>query len=216
MAMQRGSDVGREERESGAAGQGMAEQAKSEAGQAAEQTKEEARRLSEQAREQIASRAEQQKTQAMERLEGIGTALHETSSTLHDRNEDSVANVIDGAARQAERLADYLRHRSVNDMVAEVEDYARREPEMFLGGAALLGLIGARFFMSSSPEGRRRSREMYRGTPRGEYVPRDEHAARRGPPRREERDRPTVAGTSAAEMPDPARTEESGSEAGPA
>lgn len=210
MATQRSTDEGRGKHESGTEG---GERVASEASQAAETAKEEARRLSEQARGQIATRAEQQKSQATERLEGIGAALHETSSTLQDRDQESVADFIDGAAHQVERLADYLRHHSVNDMMAEVEGYARREPEVFLGGAMLLGLIGARFFMSSNPEGSRRSREVHRGAPRAGYEARREYAAERSPSRRGERDRPTAAGTSGAEVPDPSRVEERRSEA---
>ena len=37
-------------------------------------------------------------------------------------------------------------------MVTQVEQYARRQPAIFLGGAFALGLLGARFLKSSNPQ----------------------------------------------------------------
>lgn len=210
MATQNNPEHGAEtstEKASETAGR-VTERTRAEASETARQTQEEATRLSEQARDQIATQAEQQKERATDQLEDIGSALHETSSTLRDREQDSVANFVEGTAHQIERLSEYLRTHSVNDMVSEVEHFARREPELFLGGAALLGLVGARFFKSSSPERERRGR--YRTAPRGEYATHEVHRPR--PSRREERGRPAVAGTSGAEMPDPPRPEESRTE----
>lgn len=175
------------------------ERAKAQASEVADQAREQASRLSEQAREQISTRAEQQKERASGQLQDIGSALHETSGSLREREQDAAARFIEGAANQVERFSEYLRTHSVDDMMGEVERFARREPELFLGGAMLLGVMGARFLKSSSPE---RDRGAYRERPRGRYEA-------RGPARREERGRPTVAGTSGAEMPDPARTEAS-------
>lgn len=137
-----------------------AERARSKGSKTAEQAKEKASRLSEKAKHQLSGQAEQQKEQASEQLEDIGSALRETSNTLHERDKDSIANVMEGAAHQVERLSGYLRNHSVNDMLSQAERVARREPEMFLGGAALLGLIGARFFKSSSPDHRSHRRRQ--------------------------------------------------------
>lgn len=126
------------------------------ASEAAEQTKEEASRLSEKAKRQFAGQAEQQKVQASEQLDDIGEALRETSESLHERDKDSVANLTEGAARQIDRLSGYLRDRSVNDMLSEAKRFARRSPGMFLGGAAVLGFFGSRFFRSSDPHPHRR------------------------------------------------------------
>lgn len=215
MATQGSSDAGRTERESETSTEQAASQAsetarratekvKSGAEQGARQVQEQAARFSEQAREQISTQAEQQKQRATDRLQDVGSALHETSGTLRDRERDSVANVVEGVANQVDRFSEYLRTHSVRDMMSETERFARREPELFLGGAALLGLVGARFFKSSSPgpAGRAPSRmpRRQRRAPHGEY-------GEPAPPQREERSRPTVAGTSGAEMPDPSKSE---------
>mgnify|MGYP001176803221 CR=1 FL=1 len=208
MANPQRSDGGRSEYESGAQSETTSssgasettERAKAQASEVAEQAKEQASRLSDRARDQISTRAEQQKERATDRLQDIGSALHETSGSLRDRDQDAAARLVEGMADRVEHFAGYLREHSVDDMMNQAERFARREPELFLGGAMLLGLMGARFLKSSSSE---RYGEPYRGRA-GERSYRA-----RGPARREERRRPTVAGTSGAEMPDPSRVETS-------
>lgn len=135
-------------------GTGSKQREKSARSTASEKTREEASRFSEKAKKQFAGQAEQQKENASNQLEDIGEALRQTSDTLHEKDKDSVANLTDGAAHQIERLSGYLRDRSVNEMLSEAKRFARRKPGMFLGGAAVLGFFGSRFFRSSDPEGR--------------------------------------------------------------
>jgi len=54
-------------------------------------------------------------------------------------------------ADQVERAADYLRTRDVRNILSDAENYARRSPAVFLGGAFLLGLAASRFLKSSRP-----------------------------------------------------------------
>jgi hypothetical protein len=49
-----------------------------------------------------------------------------------------------------ERLSGYLRSNSVSDMVSGVEEFARRQPAIFIGSACMLGLLAARFLKSSA------------------------------------------------------------------
>lgn len=121
------------------------------ASEAAQKTRKEASHLADKAKTQLADQAEQQKARASDQLDGIGEALRETSSTLHERDKDSIANLTEGAAHQIERLSHYLRGRSVNEMLSDATRFARRQPSMFLGGAAVLGFFGSRFLRSSDP-----------------------------------------------------------------
>lgn len=136
--------------------------ARSSASEATGKAREEASRLSEQAKKQFAGQAEQQKANASDQLDDIGEALRKTSDTLHERDKDSVANLTEGAAHQIERLSGYLRDRSVNEMLTEAKRFARRKPGMFLGGAAVLGFFGSRFFRSSDPESHRHRHPQHR------------------------------------------------------
>jgi hypothetical protein len=45
----------------------------------------------------------------------------------------------------------YLEEHDLEDLVYEAEDFARRKPELFVGGAFTLGLLAARFMKSTAP-----------------------------------------------------------------
>jgi hypothetical protein len=64
-------------------------------------------------------------------------------------------------AQQIDRFSTTLRERSVEDLMYEAENFARREPQLFLGGAVVLGLLAARFFKSSASRGRQQGYGYY-------------------------------------------------------
>jgi hypothetical protein len=55
------------------------------------------------------------------------------------------------AADQVEKVSSFLRDKDMNQLMTEVEDFAHREPALFIAGAFLLGLAGARFLRVPSP-----------------------------------------------------------------
>src|SRR5262249_48746129 len=57
----------------------------------------------------------------------------------------------DQAAEQIERFSRYLRETDIDDLLYEAQHIARRQPALFLGGAFVLGVLGARFLKSTSP-----------------------------------------------------------------
>ncbi len=81
-------------------------------------------------------------------LGSVAAALRESTKELKD---NMVAPYIEKAADQIDRASEFLRNGDLRQAQRSVEDYARREPLLFLGGAFALGLLGARFIKSSSP-----------------------------------------------------------------
>lgn len=162
------------------------EQAKDKTRQAAGQAQEKAGQLAEQAKEKARSQLSHQKDRATEQLGSVSSALHQTSDNLRGEDQQAVAGYVDSAARQVDRFSGYLRNHSADELISEARHYARREPSLFLGGAMLLGLVGARFFKSSE-RGRQRHPE---GMPPARYEPRrpgsapDASADRQTPPPR--------------------------------
>ncbi len=92
----------------------------------------------------------QQKKRAGDELESISEAVHEAADQLHERNDHMVAQYIDSFAEQIERAANYVRRTEPSEMIETVSNFARRRPEVVIGGALLLGFIGARFIKASS------------------------------------------------------------------
>ncbi len=114
-----------------------------------EQAKEKAGKVADQAKDQIVSGLEGGKSRATEGLSGISHALRQTGDNLRSENQGMVADYVEQAAGRIDQLSRYFDQHSVNDLLNEAERFARKEPALFLGGAALLGLLASRFFKSS-------------------------------------------------------------------
>jgi hypothetical protein len=163
MAQNTSSGGGKGNRTSGAAqgaqgGSGavsnVTEQARATAGQIAEEAQHRAGQAVDTARQQVASRVSSQKDRAAEGLGSVAQALRQTGQQLREQDQAGVTDYIDRAAAQVERFSGYLQHSDVGQLVDDVEGFARRQPALFLGGAFVLGLLGARFLKSSRPSAR--------------------------------------------------------------
>lgn len=110
-----------------------------------------------QVQQQAASRLDQQKAHAAEGLGTVAESLRQTGQQLRDNVDGIVpqyaAQYTETAAQQVEKVSTYLRERDMNQIVSEVEGFARREPALFVAGAFVLGLLGARFMRTSAPPG---------------------------------------------------------------
>lgn len=120
---------------------------------AVEQIQEQATRLVDLGREQINARIGAQKEAAAGALGALATALREAGRQVgeQDEGQGQVARVVDAAAGQVEQVSEALRTQDIDQLVATVGDYARRQPAPFLAAAFALGFAGMRFFRSSTP-----------------------------------------------------------------
>jgi gas vesicle protein len=123
--------------------------------EAAEEVKQEARAAADQAKEQARSAATRQKDAAAQQIGGWAQALRTASDDLHSRGQDAAAAYVRQAADGLERASGTVHARDVDELIGSVEDFARRQPVAFLGGAVAAGFGLARFMRSSAD--RRRS-----------------------------------------------------------
>lgn len=146
-----GTDVNRQQ-ERGAAGQ-IKEQVKDEARNLANQAKDQTKQVASQARDQVQQMVTEQKDQVAERLGGLAGVLHDTANRLReDERSGPFGGYADQVANQVDRLSTYLRNNDLRGFVRDTEGFARRRPDLFLGGTFLAGLMLARFLKASSPE----------------------------------------------------------------
>lgn len=124
-----------------APGEGTMEQVKDKAQQLASQAQQKAT-------EQVQPRLAAQKDRAANTLSSVAQSLRTSSQQLQGE-QDGVSRYMQQAADRVEGFANYLQSREVDEIVDQVEDFARRQPAVFLGGAFALGLLGARFLKSS-------------------------------------------------------------------
>jgi len=124
----------------------VADQAREQVGQVADVAREQAGQFIDQARQQAFSQIDMQKGKVAESLSSIADALHSTGKQLRDNHQEPVAQFIEQAADQVTRFSSQLSERDIEQQLAEVQHFARRQPALFLGGAFFLGLVAARFF----------------------------------------------------------------------
>jgi hypothetical protein len=122
----------------------------------AAELKHEVHEATEQAKEQVRSAATQQKDGAARQMDGFAHALMAAADDLRGRGQDFAADYVREAASGLERASGAVRERDLDEIMANVEDFARRQPVAFLGGAVVAGFGIARLVRSSAD--RRRSR----------------------------------------------------------
>lgn len=151
------------------------EKAKDKTQDAAKDAAEKASQVAGSAKDQAQQQAGQQKQHASQSVSSVARAMRRTGDTLREEDQDMAARFADSAADRVEGFSNYLSERSLGELTRDVKHYARREPTLFLSGAFALGVMGARFLKSSSPErpGRKRHlqrTEGHKGFPRTERV----------------------------------------------
>ncbi len=138
--------------------------------QAKQQAEAEGNRLIGAARTRARTAFEHQQHRVADSIGSVAEALHQAADKLNEQNEDVVARYTDTAAQRIEQFADSLRNRNLDDLVGQAEQFARRQPEVFLGTAVATGFLIARFLRTSgSRASQRRSNLSYGGGNTGSY-----------------------------------------------
>lgn len=130
-----------------------ADQAKQAASQVAGTAADQARTVAGEARQQAGTVLEDLRSRAMEEAEGqtqraVGQ-LRQWAGDLsglaaHARDDSPARGVVAHAADTGSRAADYLEEQGVGGLVGDLQQFARRRPGAFLGGALLAGLAVGR------------------------------------------------------------------------
>jgi hypothetical protein len=82
---------------------------------------------------------------------GSIAAATERAAGEFDTAMPQAAQYIRQASEQIQSVADVVRERDMRELVGEVENFARRQPTLFFGGAMILGFAALRFLKSSAP-----------------------------------------------------------------
>jgi ElaB/YqjD/DUF883 family membrane-anchored ribosome-binding protein len=119
-----------------------------------EQVKERVQDVAQQAkgetREQLRKQIDTRSTEAGEQVRSTAHAVRRASAQLREEGQETPAKVVDQAADRAERLGTYLTEADGGRILRDVEDFARRQPWLFVGGSAVVGFFASRFMKASS------------------------------------------------------------------
>jgi hypothetical protein len=103
------------------------------------------------AQDRVRSAAQGGKASAVDTLSGVAQSLLVAAQQLQDQQKAGVGRIVEQAATRVDDVAKYLDTTEIDELVQRTETWARQNPALFLGGAFVIGVLGARFLKSSRP-----------------------------------------------------------------
>lgn len=121
-----------------------------------------------QVRRQAADAAEKQKRTAADQTRGFADALRRSAEQLDRQHQSFLARCVASCAANLDSMSDTLRDKDVNTLLGQTQNFARRQPGIFLGGAVTTGFLIARFLKSSDERRHADSGRSASSSPRSE------------------------------------------------
>jgi ElaB/YqjD/DUF883 family membrane-anchored ribosome-binding protein len=132
--------------------EGLTEQASSKVQEATSVAQEKASELREEGSARLRDQFDQRSTQAGSQARSLAGALRRSGNDLNNEGNSGAAQLTSQAANRLERLGSYLEEMSGDDVVRDLERFARRRPWMLAGLGLMAGAAAARFMKASSEQ----------------------------------------------------------------
>jgi len=133
------------------------EQSQTATEQAKERVQDATQQVKTETRQQFRSQINDRSTQVGEQAVAASQAVRRASDQLRNEGNERAAGMIDAVADRGERLGAYLRNSDGDQIVCDVEAFARRKPWLMVSASAVAGFLASRFVKASSRERYRRS-----------------------------------------------------------
>jgi ElaB/YqjD/DUF883 family membrane-anchored ribosome-binding protein len=135
--------------------------------EAASTAQDKAGELKEQGRDKLSETLDRRTNDAGGQVRKMAQALRRSGEQMREEGEGGqVAGVAAGAADRFERLGGYLEQTSGDELLRDVEEFARRRPWMVAGIGLVAGVAASRFLKASSES---RYGSMQRSSSTGAY-----------------------------------------------
>jgi hypothetical protein len=108
--------------------------------------------MAKQAKDKAEAVASRQKSAGADYIDSIAQAASRAANEFESELPQA-ARYIRQASEQIQGVANNVRERDMRELVGEVQEFARRQPTLFFGGALILGFAALRFLKSSAPGG---------------------------------------------------------------
>jgi ElaB/YqjD/DUF883 family membrane-anchored ribosome-binding protein len=102
------------------------------------------------ARSAAESLLQEQKRQIADRVSGIARALQSAAQPLHESQSHAIAGYLEEAAAQVDSLSRRMHERHWGELLADTQDFARRQPTWFVLGGVATGFVLGRLFWAST------------------------------------------------------------------
>ena len=117
--------------------------------EATSDAKEQAKRAAYHVTDQAKSTVDMRMSEVGQEVGSVAEAVRQTTYEIGEESQ-TIARYGERVAEQLETVSTYLNEKGVEDVLSDIQDFARRQPAVFLGGAFMLGMVVGRFMRSSS------------------------------------------------------------------
>lgn len=120
-------------------------------------------RTADKARSQVRSFADSSRSELADRIGGIARALRNVGEQLRSEEGSGAraSQFTDMLADRADRVSQYLEEHDAGELIERVENIAKKNPAVFLGGCIALGFALGRFLKASPEQGEAHGYEAY-------------------------------------------------------
>jgi hypothetical protein len=132
--------------------EGLAGQATATVEEAAGAAQEKAADLREEGSARLRDQLDERSTRAGEQVRSLAGALRRSGDELGNEGNDRAARFTAQAADRMEQLGSYLEQKGGDELMRDIEGFARRRPWLLAGLGLLAGVAAARFVKASSEE----------------------------------------------------------------
>ena len=116
------------------------------------QAKERVQDAKEQARGKVREQVDQRSTRAGKQISSAADDVRSVAGELRTQGKDTPARYAEQAADKAQEIGQRLQSASGDELLRDVEDFARRNPWAIAAGGLVLGLAASRMLKASSGE----------------------------------------------------------------
>jgi hypothetical protein len=144
--------------------QAAAGEAKVKAGDVAQDAQQKAQQAVGQIQDRMREQVDERSSQVASQINEQASDLRSVSESLRGEGKDGPAKAADRLADYAEKVGGYLDAKDSHALLADAEDFGRRQPLALAAGGLALGFVASRFLKASSAR-------RYRGAAVSEAAP---------------------------------------------
>jgi ElaB/YqjD/DUF883 family membrane-anchored ribosome-binding protein len=145
--------------------EGLVDNASERVQEAASVAQDKAADLRERGSAQVRDQFDRRSTQAGSQVRSLAEALRRSGDDLSKEGNSDAARMTGQAAERIERLGSYLEEKSGDELVRDIETFARKRPWVLAGLGLLSGVAAARLMKASSDQRSDSYREAHQLSP---------------------------------------------------
>jgi hypothetical protein len=133
-------------------GGGIGTEAQAKAGEMAEQAQEKAQQAASRVQDKVRRQIDERSGQVAAQVNDQASDLRSIGETLRQQGKDGPAEATEKLAHYAEQVGGYLERKDSHALLADAEDFGRRQPWLLAAGGLALGFAASRFLKASSSQ----------------------------------------------------------------